>query len=156
MTIYNCTKLCDSPLSISREMEVRRGRARQGRKETVREGEKGAGGRKEGGGRVPHLHTFLRDITRHCGRWNKALSSVLFPFVVQVRGSTRMSAIVGRLVIVAGNELMLAGAQWSQWKPINQKSPVPMQHSKTSAAVKHSKLSDVSCAINHSLMDVPY
>ncbi len=39
---------------------------------------------------------------------------------------------------------------------INQKSPVPMQHSKTSAAVKHRKLSDVSCAINHSLMDAPY
>lgn len=80
MTIYNRTKLCDSPLSTPREMEVRRGRARQGWRETVWGGETG------GGGRMPHLHTFLRDIARHCGRWNKALSSVLFPFVVQVRG----------------------------------------------------------------------
>ncbi len=58
------------------------------------------------------------------------------------------------------NWCWLAHASWfsdnSQWKPIYQKSPVPMQHSKTPAAVKHSKLSDVSCAINHSLMDAPY
>lgn len=153
MTIYNRTKLCDSPLSSPREMEVRRGRARQGWRETVWGGETG------GGGRMPHLHTFLRDIARHCGRWNKALSSVLFPFVVQVRGINKNvsrcweARACGRKVIDVGWLTHPDFSDKSQWKPIYQKSPAPMQNSKSSAVVKHSKAPDVSCTINHSLMD---
>lgn len=114
------------------------------------------------GGRMPHLHTFLRDIARHCGRWNKALSSVLFPFVAQVRGINKnvsrcwAARDCGRKVIDVGwrthpdfptshNGSQSIRRAWFQCSTV-----------KTSAVVKHSKSSDVSCAINHFLMDAPY